>query len=76
MSNTILKAFAATAVVLALSSFTFDVSAQEKTAVSCKTVKTDAECNARTDCKWNAGSMFSGGRCKKAPAAKTPEAKK
>jgi hypothetical protein len=76
VSNAILKVFAATAVVLALSSFIFDVSAQEKTAVSCKTIKTDAECNARTDCTWTAGSIFRGGRCKKGPAAKTPDAKK
>lgn len=64
MSNTILKAFTATAVVLALASFAGGTSAQEKKAMTkaapkppaCSTIKTEAACTARADCTWIAAT--------------------
>ncbi len=83
MSNLVLKALTATAVVVAVSSFAFGVSAQDKKAKAapkppaCKTMKDEKACNARDDCAWTAAAKKGGkGKCGVKPAPKKEAPKK
>jgi hypothetical protein len=90
VNTTILKVCTATAVVLALASFT-GTSAQQKKATkapakpaACTTIKDEAACKARSDCSWTPATTklkitIRRARCVAAapPAAKkAPEKKK
>ena len=86
MTNSILKAVAATAVVLALASFGAGTSAQEKKkatkapaakVAACSTVKDEAACKARSDCSWTPATTklkitIRRARCVAATPAKAP----
>ena len=75
MTNSVLKALTATAVVVAVSAFAFGVSAQQPPA--CKTYKDAAACKAREDCAWSAATKKgSKGQCSVKPAPKKEVPKK
>jgi hypothetical protein len=83
VSNSVLKALTATAVVVAVSSFAFGVSAQDKKAKAapkppaCKTMKDEAACTARDDCAWKAAAKKGAkGSCGVKPAPKKEAPKK
>jgi hypothetical protein len=74
VTNSVLKALTATAVVVAVSAFAFGVSAQQPKP--CETYKDAAACKAREDCAWTAATKKgSKGHCMK-PAPKKEAPKK
>jgi hypothetical protein len=68
VSNTLLKTLGVSVATLALASFAFGVSAQDKKAPAkkpppaCNSLKAEAACKARDDCVWVSAVMDKAGK--------------